>query len=99
MTFNSLTREDAIRIRDILKQLEDSDQVEARVVSDAKIAVAVTWWDTVKPTVPQSRDEALVAYNLIKGLLQTETDPDRLTLLRKKLELANQKYREIKRNA
>lgn len=98
MTFNNLTKEDAIRIRDILKQLEEFESNEQRVINEARRVVVEAWWDTVKPDVPQTRDEALEAYRFIEEKLKTETDGDRLALLRQKLQLANEKFMERKKN-
>ena len=98
MTFASLTRSDAVRIRDAIRQLEQFERQQAKAENDAKIAVAQAWWDSIKPAVPQTRDEALIAYRFIEGLLQTETDRFRLILLRQKLEQANEKFKERKRN-
>ena len=98
MTFNNLTRADAVRIRDAIQQLEAFEAQQAQDANDARRAIAEAWWDTVKPNTPQTREEALDAYNFILGLLDTETDADRLTLLRQKLQLANEKFKERKKN-
>ena len=110
----TLTNADKIEIRDMMKNWiinnadkimttiqtkNNADTAAAKVIRDANIQVAVDWWNTVKPAVPTTRDEALTAYRFIEGLLQTETDSLRLTLLRNKLEQANEKYKERKRNA
>ncbi len=94
----AVTRQQAEEMRDAIKQLEEGEVVAAKVINDANIQVAVDWWDTIKPAVPRTRDEALAAYQFIEGLLQTETDNYRLVLLRQKLRDANEKYRERKRN-
>ena len=98
MTFNSLTQADAVRIRDAIQQLEAFEAQEAQDAADARRAIAEAWWDSVKPDIPQTREEALAAYRFIEGLLETETDADRLNLLRQKLRLANEKFKERKKN-
>ncbi len=109
----TLTNADKIEIRDLMKTWilnnadkimvtikakESADTAAAKAINDAQIQVAVDWWNTVKPVVPQTRDEALTAYRFIEGLLNTETDRFRLGLLREKLQLANEKFKERKRN-
>ena len=109
----TLTNADKIEIRDMMKNWiinnidkimatiqakNNADAAAAKVIQDAKIQVAIDWWNTVKPAMPQTRDEALTAYRLIEGLLNTETDSFRLVVLRNRLQLANEKFKEIKRN-
>ena len=98
MTFDDITLADAVRIRDVLKQLADKENIDAQKVQDDRRAVVISWWDTVKPSIPTTRDEALTAYRFIESLLSTETDRDRINLLRQKLNLANEKFKERKRN-
>lgn len=97
MTFINLTRADAERIRDATKLLEQNETAEAKAIQDGKIQVAVDWWNTVKPAIPSTRDEALIAYNVIKELLKTETAHYRLAVLRIKLNEANDKFKEMKK--
>jgi len=85
-------------MRDALRQLQEVEQAQAKVIDDAKIQTALTWWNTIKPTIPATRQEALDVYDFIKGLIETETDRFRLAVLRKKLDEANEKFKEIKRN-
>jgi len=96
MTFSNLTASDAQRIQDVLDQLQASKNATARADAAARRAVAEAWWDTVKPAVPTTRTEALAVYNFILGLLQTETDADRLHLLGNKRDLAWDKYKTVK---
>lgn len=98
MTFNNLTQDDAVRIRDILRQLETFEAQQVEDARKARIAIAETWWDTVKPAVPITITEALAVYRFIDDLSKTETKPDRRSLLRGKLKLANEKYKERKRH-
>jgi len=98
MTFNNLTQADAIRIRDILKQLDESESTQANDIYKANKQVAMDWWNTIKPTKPTTREEALSAYQLIEGLIQTETDDWRIRVLKEKLIEANEKFKERKRN-
>jgi len=98
MTFDNITRPDAIRIREALAELDAFEAQQAKNASDARRAVAQGWWNPIKPSVPNTRADALAAYKFIEGLLGTESDPDRLSLLRLELKLANEKFKERKKN-
>ena len=103
---------DVIEMRDKLLQLEIQQGAQNETDSIAKLAVAQTWWDTIKPSTPTTRAEGLAAYNFVEAQLETqtinfnnETDPVqkeifkyRGVLLRQKLKLANEKFRERKAN-
>ena len=109
----TLTNADKIEIRNLMKTWilnnadkimatiqtkNEADAVAAKTINDANIQIAVDWWNTVKPAIPLTRDEALTAYRFIDGLLDTETDSFRLELLGKKLLETNEKFKERKRN-
>jgi len=96
MTFANLTQADAIRIRDVLAQLADTEKTTKLAIEQGKIQTALDWWDTVKPDIPTTRDEAITVYNFILSLLDTETESYRLAVLRNKLIEANEKFKEIK---
>jgi len=98
MTFNNLTPADAQRIFDALEELKQSKDDEAKTQREANQQIAQDWWDTIKPNTPTTRQEALDAFNFIKGKLKTEKDTWRLQLLGNKLVEANEKFKEIKRN-
>ena len=76
---------------------KDAQIIEAQHQADSAIALA--WFNTlgINIQVATTRTQALDNFNQIKLLLQTETDSFRLAVLRKKLEEANERYREIKR--
>ena len=93
-----ITRQEAKEMRDALNELDDFETQQAQDAAGARRTIAESWWNTVKPSVPQTREEALTAYRFIEGLLQTETDRDRISLLRQKLQLANEKFKERKKN-
>ena len=95
MTFTNLEIKE---IRDGLRLLEKSDVIAAQAVQKIEIDKVKAWWNTIKPAVPQTRDEALEVYRWIEETITTETNPDRLSLLRQKLQLANEKFKERKRN-
>ena len=95
MTF---TNPEIIQIRDGLRLLEKKESDAAQVISEAKRQVAIGWWNTVKPNIPQTRNQALTAYHTIQDMIKTETDADRLSLLRQKLFDANEKFKERKKN-
>ena len=92
------TEQEARDMRDALKLLEQKEAQQQQLINQAKIQVAIDWWNTVKPSIPLTRDEALTAYRFIEELLNSETDEFRLQLLRNKLQLANEKFKERKRN-
>ena len=94
MTF---TKIEIKEIRDKLRVLEQKEADDVKVISDAKRKIASDWWNTIKPTIPATREEALTAYRLIEELLKTETDAGRSSILRQKLNLANEKFKEMKR--
>lgn len=93
-----VTRQEAIDMRLALEELAQFEQQQAQTQFDVDLQVALDWWDTVKPAIPTTRQEALDAYRFIEDLLKTETDRFRLIVLRKKLEEANEKFKERKRN-
>ena len=98
MTFNNLDRADAERIKLVLEQLEASLFQEARDAQDAEDVIALVWWDTVKPNVIVTRQDAKDVFDFIKNLLTTETDVPRLRILRGKLKEANEKLKDLKIN-
>ena len=93
-----VTRAQATEMRDAIKQLEAQERQDEIDQFQADMAIAEAWWQTIKPASPTTRAEALSAYNFIVGLLQTETDEFRVKLLKRKLDLANEKFRERKAN-
>jgi len=92
------TEQDAIDMRDAMNLLQQKEQQQVQALYDTNIQIALTWWNTVKPTTPTTRDEAKDAFDFIEQLLKTETDRYRLIVLRKKLEEANQEFIERKAN-
>jgi len=108
----AFTQTDIVEIRNKLKQLELADEVQAEVDAVAKMAVAQSWWDALKPFIPTTRAEALVIYQFIeaekitqrtnasneRNPIQKEIYQFRVKLLAKKLDEANEKYKEIKRS-
>jgi len=108
----AFTNSEIKEIRDKLILLEERDQKDLEDIRIANLAVAEAWWDTIKPRVPQTRNEALTAYRFIQSEIETqrtnfedETEPVqkeifgfRLRVLNQKLKLANEKFIERKRN-
>ena len=93
-----VTQQEAKEMRDAIKQLEESERQQTQTQNDAKIQIARDWYNTVEKPTPTTRQEALYIFNFIKSLIEIETDRDRLRLLKNKLDEANEKYKEIKRN-
>jgi len=93
-----VTEQEAKDMREAIRLLEQTESQQVKVQRDINIQTALDWWDTIKPDIPTTRQEALTVHSFIKGLLETETDQYKLTILRKKLEEANEKFQEIKRN-
>ena len=90
-----------------IRFLEQTKAAEALAQRQIQIQLAQDWWDdTIKPTLVwnntqsliDQRANILIDYNMIKGLLDTETDLFRLRLIRQKLEQANDKFKQIKAN-
>lgn len=98
MTFDNLTAADATRIRDVIRQLEAFENQQEQDAIQILVNQAKAWWDSIKPAIPNTRDEALDAFNFIKNLLDTETEKFRIKLLKNKLLEANEKYKERKQN-
>ncbi len=107
-----VTQQEARDMWDAIQQFQTADGLQAQIDRDAKIAVAQTWWDGIKPATPTTRAEALSAHGFVKTTLdaeiilfknevepvQKEIHQFRVVLLRKKLELANEKFKELKAN-
>jgi len=107
-----VTQQEARDMWAAIQQFQATDAAQAQADNNAKLAVAQAWWDGIKPAIPQTRDEALAAYQFINAELnsqtrdfQNETDPIqkeilqfRVRLLRQKLNEANEKFKERKRN-
>lgn len=91
------TEQDAKDMRDAMNLLQQKEQQQTQTQFDTNIQTALAWWDTVKPQIPTTRQEAKDAFDFIEQLIKTETDTFRLTVLRKKLEEANEKFKEIKK--
>jgi len=94
----SVSENQAKEMRDAIKLLEQKEAQIIQDANDAKYAVAVSWYDSIEPATPTTRAEALTVFQFVEGKLKTETDSFRLALLRQKLKLANDKYKEIKKN-
>jgi len=107
----TLTAGDLTQIKDWLESnidqvrqfISDNELLEQQTVKtqfDADIQVALDWFNTLGISIQTAttRTEALDNFNQIETLLQTETDSFRLTVLRKKLQEANEKFMERKRN-
>lgn len=90
----------AREIWDAITLFQDKDEQAAQARHDADIAIAEAWFDTqgIDIQAATTRAEALSNFKAIKNLLRTETDPFRKDVLRKKLNLANEKFKERKRN-
>jgi len=93
-----VTQQEARDMWTAIEQFQAADAAVVQAQTDALKQTAKDWWDTIKPAEPTTRIEALASYHLIEGLLQTETDQFRLTLLQQKLRLANEEFQERKRN-
>jgi len=93
----AVTRVQAKEMRDAIKELEGFELQQADIKYQADLAVAIAWWNSVKPVTPTTRTQALTAFNAIEQLLTTETDTFRLIVLRRELRKANQKYKDVKR--
>lgn len=93
-----VTEQEARDMKAAIEAFEKKDADAQRAIHDAEMLKAQTWYDSIKPKVPTTRDEALTAYKTIKSLTETETDNFRLRILRQKLEEANEKFKELKKN-
>ena len=106
------TQQEAKDMRDAIRQLQVFEARQQKIIQDGKMQIAIDWWDTKKPSVPTTRNEALTVFRFIETILETEqklldneTVPVqkeihqyRIQLLGRKLQLANEKFKEIKRN-
>jgi len=92
-----VSQQEAKDMRDAIKRLEQIEGQQARDANNILIAQAKAWYNTVKPSPPTNRDEALLAFQFIKVLMETETDHIKIGLLRRMLKEANEKYKEVKR--
>jgi len=97
VAFLVVTKQDAIDMRDALNSLNDDEDRQVQVDYRAKIIIQNTWFDTVKPPIPTTRNQALDAYRQIQTLIRNETDRFRKQFLGRKLIEANEKYKEVKR--
>ncbi len=79
-------------------QNKDTQSLKTQLVADK--ATALTWFNGLRIDIQGAltRDEALTNYRTIESLLKTETDRFRLFVLHGKLDEANEKYKELKRN-
>jgi len=108
-----VTQQEASDMRDAIKQLEANEETQRLTKIAARVVVAQSWWDGIKPAVPTTRAEALAVFQFIEAEIVTqinlrdgETDDaqklifrDRINILRKKLGEADEKFKERKLNA
>jgi len=94
----AFTNAEIKEIRDKLKLLEEFEEQRDLDAINVLKAEALAWWNTIKPRVPTTRQQAIDAYRFIKNQLTIETDRYRLGILRTKLEEAETKYKERKLN-
>lgn len=94
------TEQEAIDMENATRLLQQKRQQQFQAQHETDLAIALAWFNTLGINIQASttRTKALNNFNQIKSILQTETDVFRLTILRNKIEEANEKYKEIKRN-
>jgi len=78
--------------------LNDTNAIARAAALAAENAVAQTWFDALVTIIdnPTTRVDAIANFNVIVGLLDTETDLARLRILRLEKALANQVFKDIK---
>jgi len=94
-----VTPKQAREMKDAIRQLEDTENQQAQAQNQALIGQALSWFNTQGINIPAAttRTKALDIFQQIQALLQTETDKNRLRILREKINEANDKYKEVKR--
>jgi len=95
-----VTEPQAREMQAAIESFQAKDDQTTQAQHQVDIGIATAWFSTQKINIQAAttRTQALDNYNQIKSLLQIETDAYRLGVLRKKLDEANEKYKEIKRN-
>ena len=90
----------AREIHTAIGDFQSKDAQVAQVQFDMDKAVAVSWFDSlgIDITEATTRVEVATIYFQIEALLESETDRFKITVMRAKLDEANEKYKEIKRN-
>jgi len=78
-------------------QAKDLDAIDTQ--RQAARGLAIAWFNQqgININAATTRTQAISNFNQIEALLQTETDPVRLNVLRNKLKEANQKYIDVKK--
>ena len=89
--------------REMLEAIEKFQVKDAQVVraqQNADMAIALTWFNTlgINIQVATTRTQAKINHDQIESLLQSETDSFRKAILTQKLNEANEKFKERKRN-
>jgi len=95
-----VTEQDAIDMEEAMRLLEQKREQQVQTQYNADIAIVEAWFNTLGINIQTAtnRTQALDNFNQIKSLLETETDTFRIGMLRRKLEEANEKFKERKRN-
>jgi len=95
-----VTQIEAKDMRDAIKQLEVFETQQAKAQQDILIRQAEDWFRTLGININSAttRNQALRNFQDIKILIESETERFKKAILRKKLEQANEKYKEVKRN-
>lgn len=92
-----VTRQEAKEMRDAIKLLEQTEVQQTKILRDARMTQAEAWYNTIEPPIPTTRQEALDKFHHIEILLKTERNEIRHWLLNKKLNEANEKFKELKK--
>jgi len=85
--------------------LDDTNQTAIQAQLAADMAIANTWWDsTIEPTLlwnntqslTEQRDNIITDFNNIKPLLNTESDFHRRIVIKDKMKITEDKFKEVK---
>lgn len=93
------TEQEAIDMRQAIKDLENKEAQEARTQFNIDKTRAENWFNTLGIDIQgaTTRRQALTNFNDILALLEIETERFRQMVLKEKEVEANEKYKEIKR--
>ena len=91
------TETEAREIFTAIESFQLKDNLALKAISDQNVLDAQNWYQGIEMRTPTNRTQALAKFQHIEGLLRANTNRVRRGVLSKKLDEANEKFKELKK--
>jgi len=94
-----VTESEAREMKTAMEDFQTRDNQLTQAQARADLSTATDWFNTlgIRIQAATTRTQALDNFYQIESLLKTETNRFRITILRQKLDEANEKYKQVKK--